>query len=109
MNTKIRNQHKKLAAIFSMIEKCDSIIATLKMQLEKYPTEIFWCNEHAKLINRYKRIRERLYAYYASSFAAMAVIIAEKAATPPKPPTGNYIRERQVFVTEHSNHLPIFS
>lgn len=109
MDAKIRNQHKKLAGIFTLIEKCDSIIATLKMQLDKYPTEIFWCNEHAKLINRYKRIRERLYAWYATTFAAMAVMVAEKAATPPPPKTGNYIRERQVFNTEHSIHLPIYS
>lgn len=109
MHLKIRLQHKKLDAIMTMIEKTDRRIMLLTRQLEKYPRDIFWCNEHAKDINRFNAVRQRLYAYYASTFTAMAMMIAEKKPAPPTQPTGNYIRIAQVFETEQSIHLLIFS
>lgn len=107
MHLKIRLQHKKLDAIMTMIEKADRRIMLLTRQLEKYPNDVFWRNEHARDINRFRRIRNRLYAYYASAFTKMADMVITKE--PPPPPANHLRSEHAQDQPEYSIHLPIFS
>ena len=75
MKQSIRQLHKRLAAIYEMIESCDRMIEIYKSQMVKYPTDAWWVNDHVKVINKYILIRRRLFAWYADVFERMTRLV----------------------------------
>ena len=61
----MRKQHLKLHAIYTMISKCDTYIATLNADKAKYG-DTFWSHAHQNSMHRYSRIRNRLYWMYSN-------------------------------------------
>lgn len=71
MQNTIRTSHARLVVIMKMIEKADSMIVYAKKQMQVCKYDHFSRNEYARQANRYRRIRNRLYASYAGVIAVL--------------------------------------
>lgn len=85
MNTmKPLQLHCRLHAIYQMIEETDKRLRLNVQDMNRTTLPVFR-NVYAKRINKYKRIKYRLAAYYADVFGRMAEQIAKDAVAPCEP------------------------